>query len=129
MDSSETRTLRRALILNELISWLRRSKRKLFLLKIDFQKAFDCLNCAYLDKLIEQMKFSAKCRGWIRIVLASARTSILMHGSPSPEFAMERGVRHGEAADKGISRECSSLTRVQKFLIYNMRTTRYSLAA
>lgn len=48
------------LIVNEVIYWLRKSKSKAFLLKVDFEKAFDCLNWDYLDSVMEQMNFGGK---------------------------------------------------------------------
>ena len=32
------------LVINEMVSWAKQLKNKIFLLKIDFEKAFDCIN-------------------------------------------------------------------------------------
>ncbi|XP_076916560.1 putative mitochondrial protein AtMg01250 [Bidens hawaiensis] len=42
------------------------------------------------------MNFPPKWRGWIRSILASARSSILVNGTHSFEFQFQRGVRQGD---------------------------------
>ena len=54
------------LILNEVCSWAKISKNKVFLFKVDFEKAFDSLSWSYLDSVMEQMDFGIKWRSWIR---------------------------------------------------------------
>ncbi|GKB30759.1 putative RNA-directed DNA polymerase [Tanacetum coccineum] len=44
----------------------------------------------------EQMGFSAKWRNWIYSCLSSAFASILVNGSPTNEFKLERGLRQGD---------------------------------
>ncbi|KAJ9562069.1 hypothetical protein OSB04_007229 [Centaurea solstitialis] len=84
------------LIINETISWIKRSKKKAFILKVDFQKAFDTLNWNYLDMVMGQMNFGSTWRAWIRSCLDSSRVSVLVNGSPSHEFSMFRGIRQGD---------------------------------
>ena len=45
------------LMVNEVISWAKRSKKKILLFKTDFEKAFDTLNWNFLDNCMEQMGF------------------------------------------------------------------------
>lgn len=40
------------LIVNEIISWLMKSKTKAFVFKVNFEKDFDCVNLKYLDSII-----------------------------------------------------------------------------
>ena len=42
------------------------------------------------------MHFGSKWRAWIRGCLNSARASVLVNGSPTPEFSLSRGVRQGD---------------------------------
>nr|KAJ0210611.1 hypothetical protein LSAT_V11C400216830 [Lactuca sativa] len=84
------------LIVNEVISWLRKNKAKAFLLKIDFEKAFDCLNWGFLESVMAQMEFGGKWRSWIQGCLSSARASVIVNGSATKKFSMERGIRQGD---------------------------------
>jgi len=84
------------LIVNELCSWTKSKGRKLLVFKADFNKAFDTVNWNFLDSMMEQMNFGVKWRSWIRGCLMSAKASVLVNGSPTKEFSMERGVRQGD---------------------------------
>ena len=48
------------LMVNEIISWASNKKERLFVLKVDFEKAFDSLNWKFLDHTMEPMGFSLK---------------------------------------------------------------------
>lgn len=50
------------LLANEIVPWAKRSKSSLMLLKIDFAKAFDCVNWSFLDSVMGQMGFGVKWR-------------------------------------------------------------------
>nr|KAJ0214448.1 hypothetical protein LSAT_V11C400195850 [Lactuca sativa] len=84
------------LILNEVICWLKKNKKKAFTFKADFEKAFDSLSWEFLDSIMQQMEFGAKWRLWIHGCLSSTRVSVLVNGSATKEFGMERGVRQGD---------------------------------
>lgn len=85
------------LIINEVCSWAKKEKKKIFLLNVDFEKPFDSLNWNYLDLIMEQMGFSCKWRGWIQGCLKLARASVLVNGSPIEEFPITKGVRQGDS--------------------------------
>ncbi|XP_071699026.1 uncharacterized protein [Rutidosis leptorrhynchoides] len=85
-----------ALIANETLNFLKHNRLKSLIFKVDFEKAFDCLNWDYLMEIMEIMGFGSKWRGWILSCLKSASVSILVNGSPTSEFNLERGVRQGD---------------------------------
>ena len=64
-----------SLIVNEVISWARNSKKKVFLFKVDFEKAFDNLHWDYLFSILAQMGFGETWIGWIKGVVCLARVS------------------------------------------------------
>ncbi|GKA49914.1 putative RNA-directed DNA polymerase, partial [Tanacetum coccineum] len=83
------------LIVNEFLSWAAKKKERFFILKVDFEKAFDSLDWDFLDNTMEQMGFSLKWRKWIRGCLDSAYGSIIVNGSPTKEFKIHKGLRQG----------------------------------
>ncbi|GJX32886.1 putative RNA-directed DNA polymerase [Tanacetum coccineum] len=84
------------LMVNEIISWATKHKERFFLLKVDFEKAFDSIDWNFLDHTMMQMGFSQKWRTWIKGCLNSAYASVLVNGSPTKEFKIERGLRQGD---------------------------------
>ncbi|XP_071695652.1 uncharacterized protein [Rutidosis leptorrhynchoides] len=85
-----------ALIVNETINFLKNSKQKGLLFKVDFEKAFDCINWNFLMDVMKCMGFGDRWRKWIFACLNSASISVLVNGSPTKEFALGRGIRQGD---------------------------------
>ncbi|KAJ9564278.1 hypothetical protein OSB04_000244 [Centaurea solstitialis] len=84
------------LMVNELISWAKKMRKKLLILKVDFAKAFDTLNWNFLDNILSQMGFGDKWRAWMQGVICTAKVSVLVNGSPTKEFSLGKGVRQGD---------------------------------
>ncbi|KAM0033324.1 putative RNA-directed DNA polymerase [Helianthus debilis subsp. tardiflorus] len=83
-------------MVNEILSWVRKSGKEMFLFKIDFDKAYDNVNWEFLLATMDQMGFPPLWCNWIRGVLMSARSSVLVNGSPTFEFDCEKGIRQGD---------------------------------
>ncbi|GJZ65073.1 RNA-directed DNA polymerase, eukaryota [Tanacetum coccineum] len=84
------------LLVNEIISWAKKHKKKMLLLKLDFEKAFDSLSWSFLDSIMSQMGFGEKWRKMIHSCLNSAYASVLVNGSPTNEFKIGKGLRQGD---------------------------------
>ncbi|GJY81621.1 cysteine-rich receptor-like protein kinase, partial [Tanacetum coccineum] len=80
------------LIANEIIRIASIEKLKLLLFKVDF----DSVNWNFLLDTMRQMGFGSKWRNWITSCLSSASISILVNGSPTKEFKLEKGLRQGD---------------------------------
>ncbi|XP_071688628.1 uncharacterized protein [Rutidosis leptorrhynchoides] len=85
-----------ALIANESYEFLKNNRVKSIIFKVDFEKAFDSLKWGFLDDMMNFMGFGSKWRGWIKSCLKTASISVLVNGSPTKEFNLERGVRQGD---------------------------------
>nr|CCA66235.1 hypothetical protein [Beta vulgaris subsp. vulgaris] len=85
-----------ALIAGELIDSCKRWKTSSSLLKIDFHKAFDSVSWAFLDWTLEKMNFPIQWRQWIQTCVTTASSSVLINGSPSPPFKLQKGLRQGD---------------------------------
>ena len=81
------------MIINETIDWARKKKKKVFMFKTDIAKAYDSVSWKYLDEVMKAMNFGDRWRRWIQACLKSSAMSVLVNGSPTQEFSMERGLR------------------------------------
>ncbi|KAJ0788215.1 putative RNA-directed DNA polymerase [Helianthus annuus] len=84
------------LIINEVINWIKKRKKKAFLLKLDFEKAYDNVNWGFILSVMRQMGFPALWCKWIFGVLSSARAAVLVNGSPTFDFQCQKGMRQGD---------------------------------
>ncbi|GJZ89940.1 putative RNA-directed DNA polymerase [Tanacetum coccineum] len=81
------------LMVNEIISCASKKNERLFLFKVDFEKAFDSLDWNFLDNVMQQMGFSHKWRNLICGCLTSSFSSVIVNGSPTKEFDIQCGLR------------------------------------
>ncbi|GLT87684.1 hypothetical protein SLE2022_057510 [Rubroshorea leprosula] len=84
------------LVLNEAVDEVRMRKKSAFIFKADFQKAYDCVNWSFLDGMMDGFGFGAKWRGWIMECLSTVRVSVMVNGSPTEEFIVEKRLRQGD---------------------------------
>jgi hypothetical protein len=84
------------LVANEVVDDARRTKKKSVLLKVDFEKAYDSADWGFLDDVMRLMGFPELWRKWITERVGTAMTYVLVNGSPTGEFPMERGLRQGD---------------------------------
>lgn len=84
------------MILNEVLEEACSSKQKRLVLKVDFAKAFDSVDWDYLIELMRRMYFPSKWLRWIKGCISSAFANVLVNGSSSGEFQLERGLRQGD---------------------------------
>ncbi|GJY68496.1 RNA-directed DNA polymerase, eukaryota, partial [Tanacetum coccineum] len=73
-----------------------KSKLKLLLFKFNFEKAFDSVSWDFLIDVMKQMGFGHRWCKWIKGCLQFATISVLVNGSPTKEFRMERGLHQGD---------------------------------
>ncbi|GKD78582.1 RNA-directed DNA polymerase, eukaryota, reverse transcriptase zinc-binding domain protein [Tanacetum coccineum] len=94
------------LLVNELVDWYKKKKKKkkMMILKIDFEKAFDSISWDYLDNMLEFMNFPTRWRRWIFACLYSARSPVLINGSPTQEFMLHRCLRQGDCNTPQVRR-------------------------
>ncbi|KAJ9557516.1 hypothetical protein OSB04_012130 [Centaurea solstitialis] len=84
------------LMVNEIIVWAKRVHKSIFLFKVDFDKAFDNLSWKFLFELMKQKGFGSRWIGWMEGIITTAKVSILVNGSPTKQFQIEKGVRQGD---------------------------------
>ena len=80
---------------NEVLHSCDKGHQSCYMLKIDFEKAFDTVKWSHLQWVMEQLGFGVKWRFWISECLFGSRASILLNGSPTSDFMLHNGVKQG----------------------------------
>ena len=84
------------LIANEVVDEARKSKKEFLIVKVDFEKAYDSVEWRYLDEVMGCMAFPALWRKWIKEFVSTATALVLVNGSSTDEFHLERGLCQGD---------------------------------
>ena len=85
-----------ALVASEIIDSCKKKGTKATLLKLDFHKAYDSVSWSFLQWILEKMNFPPQWCEWIMTCVSTASASILINGSPSMPFKLQRGLRQGD---------------------------------
>ncbi|GKV01589.1 hypothetical protein SLEP1_g14135 [Rubroshorea leprosula] len=83
-------------IANEIIDEAQKRKKKGFVFKADFEKAYDKVCWEFLDYMMLRMGFGQIWKNWINECLKTAEVSVLLNGSTTKQFKMQRGLRQGD---------------------------------
>jgi len=100
------------------------------LFKVDFKKAYDSVEWNYLDVVMGKMAFPVLWQKWIKECVSTATASVLVNGSPSDEFKLERGLREGDPlspflyllAAEGLNIMMSAMVTNNLFVGYKVGT-------
>ncbi|GKV06521.1 hypothetical protein SLEP1_g18404 [Rubroshorea leprosula] len=83
-------------IANETTDEAQKRKQAGFVIKLDFKKAYDKVCWAFLDYMMLRLGFGQKWRGWMTECLKTAEVLVLLNGSTTRQFGMQRGLRQGD---------------------------------
>jgi len=87
---------RQLLIANEVVDEAKKNNKELMLFKVDFEKSYDSVDWGYLDAVMQKMAFPVLWRKWIKECVSTATASVLVNGSPTDEFPLQKGLRQGD---------------------------------
>lgn len=67
------------------------------ILKVDFEKACDNVNWAFLLYMLRRFGFNLRWVRWIEACVCNASLLALVNGSPTAKFLMDKGLRQGDS--------------------------------
>jgi len=79
----------------EALVWAEEDNQDLVLLLLDFEKAFDKIEWAFLFKALEVLGFDGIWVKWVGSLYKEASSAIKVNGILGPDFPLERSVRQG----------------------------------
>jgi mannosylglycoprotein endo-beta-mannosidase len=80
----------------ELVQVCHKRKLPTLMLKLDFAKAFDTVNWECLFVILKARGFEEVWIDWIRTILSSSKSAVLVNGCPGPWINCKRGLRQGD---------------------------------
>jgi hypothetical protein len=80
---------------HECIHSINQKHIKAFILKLDLQKAFYCVNWDFLRLILIQVGFGTQLTRWIMECVSSASLEVLVYGEATNFFKIGRGLRQG----------------------------------
>jgi hypothetical protein len=79
----------------EVIDYCRAESKPGCVLFLDFEKAYDRMDRAWLMQCLQRMGFPPAAQRWVQLMLADTRAGVLYHGYLSPWFAVLSGAAQG----------------------------------
>ncbi|XP_058762006.1 uncharacterized protein LOC131635401 [Vicia villosa] len=84
------------LVANEVVDHAKKSKQKCLMFKVDFEKAYDSVSWIYLKSVMNRMGFGIRWMKWMDATVFSSWMSVLVNGSATRDFKVDRGLRQGD---------------------------------
>lgn len=81
------------LVLNEVVDFAKRLKRRCMLVKMDFEK----VHGLFLRSKLRRMGFGDKWCGWMEVLVFNSSIFVLNNGIPMVDFKFSRGLSKGDA--------------------------------
>ncbi|XP_020999437.1 uncharacterized mitochondrial protein AtMg01250-like [Arachis duranensis] len=96
-------------------------KKEAAIIKLDFQKVYDRVKWSFVDIVLQKMGFRRKWRQWVMECVCTSSMSVLINGSPTKSFKMERGLRQGDPLSPFLFELVDVLHRMIEVAVRNGR--------
>jgi hypothetical protein len=84
------------LVINEVVDWVKKAKKKCLIFKVDFVKAYDSVSWSFLDYMLRRFGFDDKWRSWIRACVFAGSLSVLVNSCPTEQVDISKGLKQGD---------------------------------
>ncbi|GAU34591.1 hypothetical protein TSUD_15060 [Trifolium subterraneum] len=84
------------LAINEVVDWVKKTKKECLVFKVDFEKAYDSVSWSFLEYMLRRFGFDGKWRSWIKACVFSGSLSVLVNGSPTEQIDICKGLKQGD---------------------------------
>lgn len=91
----ERQILDAVLVANEIVEETRRKKQKGWVIKLNFEKAYDTINWRFLGEVFKKKGFGCRWRRRIAGCLHFVNFSVMINGNPRGMIKASRGLRQG----------------------------------
>ncbi|CAK8537366.1 unnamed protein product [Lathyrus sativus] len=105
------------LMINEILYCAKKVNRSCMMVKVDFEKACDCVSWNFLRFLLVRMGFRARWRMYMEALIFNSSISVLVNGSLTDNFVVSKGLRQEDPLSHFL------FLLVAEGLLERMRTT------
>jgi len=84
-------------ILHETLHEIKKKKLNGVVLKLDFEKAYDKVNCDFLQQTLKMKGFSRRWCEWIKNVVSKGNVNVKVNDDLGHYFQTKKGVRQGDS--------------------------------
>ena len=82
-------------LLRDTIDYVQHKQLSATIISLDQEKAFDCVNHAFLQHVLTRFNFRPHFRRWVNVVYTDITSNVINNGWLSSPFCLDRGVQQG----------------------------------